>query len=209
LGQSGDGQKLYGLQRFLHNNEDNLFNQKSDFNVKKFKTTLACGSVAQNSGKTLFGEVSESYSSYHKPLKIVNSRDDVKYEDGTIQRARLAIQRKLKRGVPVRVGAAHHPTTAMLSGSALQPTKGGGHFVLIVGCNAAADTFLYIDPWPGGSTLKYGGGMQKDPYPNKCTFLGLFTLERTSVRGPVIKQDKSTEGSFSGDGFLEVIAGPF
>jgi len=60
----------------------------------------------------------------------------------------------------------------------LQATRDGGHTVLIVGCNEdqAATEFLYIDPYPGGSTMKYKGGIAADSYPSKCFFLVLGTL---------------------------------
>jgi hypothetical protein len=48
----------------------------------------------------------------------------------------------------------------------------GGHTVLIVGCSEddLATEFLYLDPYPGGSTVKYNGGIAADSYPSKCFF---------------------------------------
>jgi hypothetical protein len=56
---------------------------------------------------------------------------------------------------------------------------------LIVGCNEdeAATEFLYVDPYPGGSTMKYKGGIAADSNPSKCFFLGLFKVELLR-RGP-------------------------
>jgi hypothetical protein len=207
LGRSADPFKIYSLQRLLNNNDDNLFNQRSSANTDKFKTRLACGSVCTASGSKLFGKVSENYLTYHTLTTKVDSRDDVKYAKGTIDRARVVIKKLLEKGTAVRVGVTYAPSTAMIKARQLQPTSSGGHFVLIVGCNAAADQFLYIDPWPGGSKLQYKGGIASDPYPDKCKFLGLFVIENLA-RGPVLRQSKDAEGSFSGDSFLEIIAGP-
>jgi hypothetical protein len=98
----------------------------------------------------------------------------------------------------------------MLAGNGfLQPDRGGGHFVLIVGCNVAADQFLYVDPWYGGSQLAYGGGIAGESYPGKCQMLGMFIIDN-GARGPVICQSPASEGSFNrmSNSFLEVIAGP-
>jgi hypothetical protein len=205
-GRSNSGSKIFLVQRLLNNNKDdsNLFNQKSDKNTRDFKTDHACGSVCARSGKVLFGKVEESYFTYHVPLKEVSSRDEVRYREGTINRARQAIKLRLTSGTAVRVGATFRPRTSMLNGG-LQPTRSGGHFLLIVGCNSDADKFLYIDPWPDGSTLTYKGGIEA--YPDKCVFLGMFILDKLA-RGPILRSAKDNTGSFSGDEFLEVIAGP-
>jgi hypothetical protein len=213
LGKSSDPYVLYQLQRLLNNNhhdDTNLFDQHAPRYVKRYRTNLACGDVAKDSGKALFGDVSLVYSSYHKPTRRVNSRDDIHYEHATIDRARSAIKARLERGIPVRVGTAHGFSENMLKGTtALQPDTTGGHFCLIVGSNHAADLFLYVDPWWGGSVLKYEGGMQTlNPSIAKCEFLGLFELQKTTNRGPVLIQRADTEGTFKGTKRLEVIAGP-
>ena len=92
--------------------------------------------------------------------------------------------------------------------------RGGrfGHTVMIVGCDAAAENFLYIDPWHGGSTMVYGGGITSaSPFTRKCS-MGILTYDTAdnATRGPMLRQSKFTEGSFdrpTGD-FLEVISGP-
>jgi len=209
IGRSDDAQKIHALQRMLNNDENNIFNQLSDANKKRFKSGLACGSVCKAGAQAVFGResVSEKYITYHEKLRTLRSRDDIRYREGTISRARKNIERLLGNGTAVRVGVTYHPTESMLKGGMLQPTASGGHFVLIVGCNNKADTFLYIDPWPGGSTLTYAGGVSADPYTQKCNHLGFFVLEKTP-RGPILRQHASAEGTFEGDTFMEVIAGP-
>ena len=97
----------------------------------------------------------------------------------------------------------------MLANGALQPELKGGHFAVIVGCNAGADRFLYVDPWAGGSSLEYTGGVPGlTPPGTKCGFLGMFGVEY-GPRGPVIRQTPDSAGTFQGETSLEVIAGPF
>ena len=78
---------------------------------------------------------------------------------GRHRQGAAAIKAKLKTGVPVLVGVVYNPSTAMLSGGELEVTRGGGHTVLIVGCNDGGTKFLYIDPYPKSSHLRYEGGM--------------------------------------------------
>ena len=213
VGRSSKASLLYELQRLLHSNTNNLFNQLNDANVAKMNTALACGRVAKASGEILIGKViSHSFekdSSYHMPIRKVTSRDDVKYDPNVMLRARRTIAGHVKSGHPVLVGCAFDPKTSMLKDARLQATRDGGHTVLIVGCNEdeAATEFLYVDPYPGGSTMKYKGGIAADSYPSKCFFLGLFKVELLT-RGPVLRSHRDSDGEWSGDKYLEVISGP-
>jgi hypothetical protein len=143
------------------------------------------------------------------PVRKVTSRDDVRYDPNVMLRARRTIAGHVKSGPPVLVGCAFDPKTSMLKDGHLQATRDGGHTVLIVGCNEdqAATEFLYIDPYPGGSTMKYKGGIAADSYPSKCFFLGLFKVE-VLKRGPVLRSHRDSDGEWSGDKYLEVISGP-
>lgn len=214
VGRGTNPKTLYQLQRLLHSATNNLFNQLDDANVKKMQSSLACGKVAKASGELLIAKVVshsfEKETSYHKPISEVSSRDDVKYDPDVMFKARTAIARHVNGGNPVLVGCAIDPKTSMLNGKHLQATRNGGHTVLIVGCNEAATEFLYVDPYPGGSTLKYKGGIASDSYPGKCFFLGLFKVdifEEAHGRGPVLS-NKDNDGQWSGDSYLEVISGP-
>ena len=213
VGRSSKPFLLYQLQRLLHSSTNNLFNQLNDANVAKMSTALACGRVAKASGEVLIGKVvSHSFekdSSYHKTMRKVTSRDDVEYDPNVMLRARRTIAGHVKSGHPVLVGCAFDPKTSMLKDGHLQATRDGGHTVLIVSCNEdeAATEFLYVDPYPGGSTMKYKGGIAADSYPPKCFFLGLFKVELLK-RGPVLRSHRDSDGEWSGDKYLEVISGP-
>ena len=163
VGRSSKPSLLYQLQRLLHSNENNLFNQLYDANVAKMHTALACGRVAKASGEAMIGKVIshsfEKNSSYHLPLRTVTSRDDVKYDPDVMHKARWAIAGHVKAGNPVLVGCAMNPKPSMLKDGHLQATRDGGHTVLIVGYNETAEEFLYVDPYPGGSTAQYKGAV--------------------------------------------------
>ncbi len=213
VGRSSDPNLLYQLQRLLHNNVNNLFNQLDDANVAKMHSSLACGRVAKASGEAMIGKViSHSFekdSSYHMPMRKVTSREDVKYDSNVMHKARWAIAGHVKRGHPVLVGCAIDPKATMLKDGHLQATRDGGHTVLIVGYNETATEFLYVDPYPGGSTMTYKGGIAADSYPSKCYFLGLFkVVDDVSKRGPVLRSHRDSDGQWSGDKYLEVISGP-
>ena len=87
----------------------------------------------------------------------------------------------------------------MLKDARPQATRDGGHTVLIVGCNEdeAATEFPYVDPYAGGSTMKYQGGIATDSYPSKCFFLGLFKVE-LPMCGPALRSHRDSDGEWSG-----------
>lgn len=215
VGRSSKPSLLYLLQRFLHNDYGNLFNQFNESSLVKYHSPLACGRVAKAGGETLIGKVvSHSYekdSSYHKPLRKVTSRDDVEYDPTAMRRIRRIIASHVKNGRPVLVGTTYEPKTSMLKDGHLQATRDGGHSVLIVGCNDTGTKFLYVDPFPGGSNLKYKGGIAADTYPPECFYLGVFEIdswEDTLGRGPVLRKHRDPNGPWGGNRYLEVISGP-
>jgi len=203
--RKGDAIKIVQLQRLLDNNFDNLFNESSDANVRDWGE-LACGTVAKVGGiKSFSNKTDYTYHSYHVPLRKVESRSDVTYRPGVIAKAAAAIKAKLKTGVPVLVGVVYNPSTAMLSGGELAVTRGGGHTVLIVGCNDNATKFLYIDPYPKSSHLRYEGGMTRFPFDLTCEFLGTFEIGELYGRPGILRQSAGSVGVLSE---LEVVSGP-
>lgn len=218
VGRGNDAHKIYRILRLLNNNVDdtNLLNQRSDYNTKMYGR-LCCGEVVLKAGRKIFGRVDEQYQSYHIPIRVtaedrkrgrVVTRDDVRYADATMTRARMALVRRLKAGEAIRVGAVHRVYASSIAGNgALQPNLDGGHYVLIVGCDDAGSRFLYIDPWPTGSQLRYEGGMPGLIPAGPCLFLGRLEWEHGS-RGPVLRQTHDSWGSFSNDHFLEITCGP-
>jgi hypothetical protein len=203
--RKGDAIKIVQLQRLLDNNSDNLFNENSVANERHWGQ-LACGTVAKVGGiKTFSSKTNYTYHSYHVPLRKVERRSDVTYRPGVIGKAAAAIKAKLKTGVPVLVGVVYDPSTAMLSGGELEVTRGGGHTVLIVGCNDNATKFLYIDPFPQSSKLRYEGGTRRFPFDRTCDFLGTFEIGDLEGRTGILRQSAGCVGVL---GELEVVSGP-
>jgi len=221
LGKSNDAFKIYTAQRILNGGSDSvgdalidntvIFDQRSKYNTDAYGE-LGCGDVVLHRGQTLFGKgnvhwqpqiyYNDMPQTARRPLR----RADLKYDPAKMLRARTAIGNLLKQGKAVRVGCLHHPERQ--NGPSPQPFLGGGHFVLIVGCNDQFNSFLYLDPWVGGSRLGYKGGIGRARETDKCFYMGLFKSETTNPRGPVLRQDDSTFGDFDELGFLEVITGP-
>ncbi|MBX7229773.1 MAG: hypothetical protein K1X48_09230 [Burkholderiaceae bacterium] len=245
LANSGDKKKFEVINSLLTNVTENLFNQLSVANVTMYgKGTLACGSVIEAGVKNLWGDgVPMTYYSYHKPITLDSKEktlpkktslawERIAYDDVLLHKARQAIKNKLASGIPVRVGAVCAPQLGMLAANHLQPNHGGGHFLLIVGCNVNATKFLYIDPYPKGSILKYTGGEVSKPYLTACEFLGEIEVQNNTPhnlkdlnlikdpnfrnlyknlhdrfcnRGTTLRKSKATGGIFKD---LEVMAGP-
>jgi hypothetical protein len=229
LGKSSDAVKIYNAQRILNGGNDsvgdalvdntNIFDQQSEYNMNAFRekntgkpTRLACGDVVAHRGEELFGSGNVHWQPqiYYNPMpqtaRRSPRRDDLRYDPARMLRARTAIRNVLNQGKAVKVGCLHHPERQP-PGPFPQPTLGGGHFVLIIGCNDQLDSFLYLDPWVGGSKLVYKGSIGRSGA-TECFYMGLFKIDATNPRGPVLRPDDSTFGSFDKDGFLEVINGP-
>jgi len=203
--RNGDAVKIVQLQRLLDNNFNNLFNENSQANVRQWGD-LACGTVAKVGGIKSFSNKTEyDYHSYHVPLKKVESRSDVTYRPGVIAKAAAAIKAKLKTGVPVLVGVVYNPLIATLQGGEIAVTRGGGHTVLIVGCNDSGSKFLYIDPYPESSKLRYTGGISRSPFSQICDFLGTFEIGDLYGRTGILRQSPGSVGVLSE---LEVVSGP-
>lgn len=221
LGKSDDAFKIYTAQRILNGGNDsvgdalidntNIFDQQSKYNTDAYGK-LGCGELVVDRGQTLFGKDNVNwqpriyYNAMPQTARRPLRRADLKYDPAKMLRARAAIGNLLKQGKAVKVGCLHHPERQ--SGPIPQPTLGGGHSVLIVGCNDQFTSFLYLDPWVGGSRLVYKGGIGRSGQTDECFYMGLFKSDGANPRGPVLRQDASAFGSFDESGFLEVINGP-
>jgi hypothetical protein len=216
-----DPVKTVKVQRLLFNYADNIFDQNNAANERKYGH-LMCGAVAKGRAGELFGDVSILLyeKPYHEPLNEVTSRSDVKYKVDTISRVRLQIKALLAKGVPVRVGVLDYPIGMHVEKHKLIAWFTGGHTVVIVGCNRFATEFMYIDPWGGGSKMKYEGGIAGAGNPEPCQYMGIFIAESNGTRrveSPdfgdepnILVQKWDTEGTFkrARDNYLEVVSGP-
>jgi hypothetical protein len=243
-----DPVRVHLVQEILYNLPDNIFEQNNAKNKHPVHKNMACGIVAKERGNQLFSkdplDVVPQLGSpsnvpdvvcpihyelpYHEPLQgPPTKRSDVKYTANKIRDVRLKILGFLKAGTPVRVGVADSPVGMRLRKSNDPARKGydlyaydpGGHTVLIYGCNDAANQFLYLDPWGGGSTLKYEGGIETSTRPTWCWYMGIFRSMYDAGRlltggtpgfENVLRQTLDTEGTFnsSAGNYLEIISGP-
>jgi hypothetical protein len=230
--------KIHALQRMLNNrqlatggftNNDNIFEQltAANFSSNPAIGKLSCGIVAKWRGEEVFGKISAVKDDWyrrplHEPLSgPVTDRRQVKYKPKKLKDLAGKIAAALEtKGEAVRVGVLDSPIgMKVTSDGKLVAYEIGGHTVLVVGCNAAATEFLYIDPWGGGSMMEYKGGIPGMQLPGKCTQMGILTfihdrdrrLDPTDSSPNLIRGSTLTEGSFSdaNRNFLEVVSAPF
>jgi hypothetical protein len=220
VAKSDDAYNLFFLQRLLHSEEgnSNIFDQYSPFwnswgASRKEPKRYVCRSTSIIAGEVFFKRVhagrypqgSWSYISEHTHLyerlgAKPKSYKDIKYNSARVKAARDAIASSLLHGIPVCVGCVHdvrHYAGDLYDHAKkrLDYGKGGGHSVLIVGCDSIKRNFLYIDPSKGMSKLEYKGGIATTG--SSCENLGLFKLDETADRGPILKSAR-----------LEVLAAP-
>ncbi|MDQ4121587.1 MAG: hypothetical protein M3209_09090 [Acidobacteriota bacterium] len=224
------------LLNMLANHPGNYFNENNSYNIKKWKP-LACGTVSKVGGIDLMNRATNyDYQAYYRKIKPqiqtvngrrkevweINDRTDVVYDENKLKQGMKAIQKRLKKGMPVITGVTYIPAKALQPGGKLEESGTGGHTVLIVGCNGDGTKFLYMDPYgpdiggsPRGSILKYTGWLAgvKNPFTAPCEHLGMFRfLDPDYERGSmVLRQVKATQapnGTFDGNQFLEVVSGP-
>jgi len=220
--RGSDPLKIHGLQRMLHNNVDNPFDQNGPSNYHAVFGNMACGIVAKFRGEEIFGFMGkvEYDHPYHEPIYgEITDRNQVKYKPEKILSLQTHIGAMLRDHKPVRVGVLDSPIGMRPINGHLVAYFAGGHSVLIVGANAANTQFMYIDPWTTGSQMQYKGGIAGNTFSEVSQFIGLFDteydpnrrLKATDTRKNIIIESKLTEGSFTraGGNFLEVEAGPW
>jgi hypothetical protein len=208
-----DSTKKKLVDDFLRKQDDNPFNENSLPNVSQYGE-LACGDVVLGFAQKLWGigNVSKKFNSYHNPIlpKPTNATfkwENIKYKESELKRASGAIRNLLEKGTPVRVGAVYLLNAGMIAANgALQPNLTGGHFILIVGCDAKGEQFLYMDPYPNMSNSEYAGrGDTENLFSGVCHFLGVMTLQSTASRGSFFRKSSTTSGDYPD---LEIMAGP-
>jgi len=220
--QGSDSLKIHGLQRMLHNNDDNPFDQNGPSNKHAVFGNMACGIVAKFRGEEIFGFMGkvEYDHPYHEPIYgEITERKQVKYKPAKIVSLQTHIGAMLRDHKPVRVGVLDSPIGMKPVNGRLIAYFAGGHSVLIVGANAANTQFLYIDPWAAGSKMQYTGGIAGNKFSETSEFIGLFDteddpdrrLKATDPNNNIIRQSITTEGTFNraADNYLEVEAGPW
>jgi hypothetical protein len=211
LGRSSDPAMIHTLRLILEDQVDNPFNQTSPANVKKYGSPLECGRVCEGEWNALnvgamYGGKNDRY--HHWLSGTPKDWDEVTYDKKILELAGRTIQRILTDGKPVRVGCTYNPKVMVVQNGDLVVYHKGGHYILIVGCNAAADEFLYLDPYPGMSHLTYDGGITAhDAFTEDCPHLGIFRLQvdtsQKDGRRYLLVRQPNPKG-----GYLEIVRGP-
>lgn len=225
--RSADAAKMHLLTRMLFNDRENIFNEFSAQNQKRFCNSppkagcLPCGSVAKAGGRTVFqlgpkyNGTNYDYNDYHKPIatgaRADPQREDILYDPAKLSRGCAALKNRLSKGMASVVGLVYGINSRIVyKNGTINVNGSGGHSVLVVGCDLKAEKFLYIDTFEEGSRLKYGGGFPGRDLFMDCDYLGMFALTDDAARG--IKVLRSTTAgkspTFQGSSFLEVVSGP-
>ncbi len=238
--RGSDSLKIHALQRMLNNqylgkdaankdkysNPDNIFEQNSQSNFHATYRNLTCGLVAKWRGTQIFDQIAEVGDDWykralHEPLsRKIRKRSDLKYKPERIRTLETQIFEALRKGKAVRVGVVDRPKDMTPEGGSLVAYRDGGHTVLIIGASKTATwRFLYIDPWGGGSKMKYEGGIDSNKFQFECSHLGLLIsthdpdrkVKPTDSGNNIIRQDVATQYAFndSRGNFLEVVSAPF
>jgi hypothetical protein len=110
---------------------------------------------------------------YYMPPKS-RRMADLRFNSDAVRRGILKIQNLLDNGTPVRVWLIHDDGFAI----PVIQRDWRTHYLTIIGYSGTK--FLYLDPWPTGSSLDYDGGM----YPKTTiAFMGelVFDLSRPEL----------------------------
>lgn len=181
LANSNDSRLLHLLRQILENQAGNTFDQRSPANVARFGSPLACGKVVQANWNDLgFNKVHVDLVAYHEKLASrITSHDQVTYNEATLRLGCKSIERLLSSGTAVLVGIMLDPKAMNVQNGEFVCYHAGGHYALIVGCDSAAERFLYIDPLAGVSSLKYAGGHNEfDSFKDPCKHLGILMYKK-------------------------------
>jgi hypothetical protein len=225
--RSPDALRIHALQRMLHNNEDNVFNQKAAANKNTSNPAdLTCGMVAHDRGLQVFIKNTRVAHDWYQgaiyvPLKqkVKADRSNLRYVPDKVASLASRVGARLRAGEAVRLAVVDVPELLNPVNGRLVAYYAGGHTVLAVGCNAANTEFLYIDPFFNGSMMRYEGGHATSRFGETCEQLGIMVVERDAtrsinaadMRANIIRTKPSTYGTFkpSNGNAMEVVAGPF
>ncbi len=144
----GNSLQVYRYSRIMRD-------PSNDTHILSQRTTgvLNCGDTAAGYGKKIFSkDTYTNYFQYYLP-PTSDKMPDLRFNPNAVRAGIAKIKEFLTKGVSVRVWLIHHDGFS-------RPVIHGDtrtHFLTIIGFSATK--FLYLDPWPGGSSLVYEGGM--------------------------------------------------
>ncbi|MFI0842669.1 C39 family peptidase [Mesorhizobium sp. IMUNJ 23232] len=189
LAIKGNGKQIWDYSRVINGPSTNAHMLSQNTEKGKFN----CGDVAAGYGKKLFAkEAYTPYYTYYLP-PTSDKMADLRFDEKAMRKRVARIKGLVDDNIPVRLWMIHADGFKKVIQGDWR-----SHFLTVIGYSATR--FLYIDPWPTGSILKYEGGMYD---PTDVAFLGELEFDMSSLANGI----RSPSG-FKGAHNYTVIAGP-
>lgn len=201
----GNALQVYRYSRIMRDppNATHILSQKTTGKLDCGDTAAAYGVISNPKSylnasiykaKHLFSkEVYLNYQLYYLP-PTSDKMADLRFKANLVRDGIAKVKYMLSKGQPVRVWLIHHDGFA-------RPVIQGDtrtHYLTIIGFSATK--FLYLDPWPGGSSLQYDGGM----YPKRwIAFMGELEYDPSNLDMGIASPSTAT-----GHHKYKVIGGP-
>ena len=189
LAIKGNAKQIFDYSRIINGPSSNKHMLSQNTEKGKYN----CGDVAAAYGKKLFAkEAYTPYFVYYQP-PTSDKMADLRFDEKAMRKRIARIKALLDDGIPVRLWMIHADGFRKVIQGDWR-----SHFLTMIGYSASK--FLYIDPWPAGSILKYSGGMYD---PTDVAFLGELSFDTANLANGI----RSPSG-FKGAHNYTVIAGP-
>jgi len=126
-----------------------------------------CGDVANSYGPKIFKKPTSISAFVYYKSGTSDKLVDLRFDEKRVEAGIHKIKALLNKGTPVRVYLVHHDGFKFPIANDWR-----SHFLTIIGY--AGNSFLYLDPWPSGSKLRYNGGVFPEMW--NC-FIGELTWD--------------------------------
>ncbi len=199
LAVKGNGAQIKTYSEILAGpgDKNNMLSQDPD------KPVLDCGDVAGSYGGKFFGKKTsvDWFTYYSKPS--TKKRADLRFEPNLMRAKINKIKTLLKEGTSVRVWVVDSDGFSI---PVIQSNANNTHFLTIIGYSQTYSKFMFIDPWPGGSSMSYDGGMYSS---TDVAFLGELIFDPMDIEKG-IHSPTTVGGTIRSGGTMSytVIAGP-
>jgi hypothetical protein len=200
LGRSDEARRLDVYRRALDPSNNNVPHDRDTWAAKladqplKQNTTPGkydCGESIARFAKSFFGGVSLSYGKAYYVKPTSNAVADLRMDVSALEAGLKTIRKLLDDNKAVRVFAVHSDgfSTPVIG------TTTHTHFLSIIGYGGTDNhQFLYINPWPDGSRVRYASGIFGTV---RCAFMGMLQFDGARLTNRI-----------GGDFNYVVVAGP-
>ena len=169
MARVGSSEQVYAYHRIITDNIDDSHILTQDTRIGHYN----CGDVAAAYGKRFFGTATYTEGrTYYRKLTS-NRIVDLRFEPQLVRHGIERIRSLLAQGTSVRVWLVHHDgfsTTEIRR----DPRT---HYLTIVGYSRN-NRFLFLNPWPKGSSLEYSGGVFA---PRHSAFMGELAFDPSNL----------------------------